>query len=138
MQIERGYADLYAWVMYKVLHQEGEYLKIADVVSAMNEIVPGCRISLDKGFQFGNVSIPREMLSALSKRSLDELEKYMGAQPTDQLFAGVSAITTKNYVQNAIFMTECKIANQPQSLREVYAMVVVYLRRCLASPEDLL
>lgn len=138
MQVEKGYAELYAWVVFTVLHYKGSFLKLADMVGAINESVPGCTVSVDKGFKFGDVVIPIEVMPSLKNRNQAELERYIIAQPESALFPNATALNPTT-VRAVISHVEVKAqgGTVTRTRRQVYDMISLYLRRCLATPEQL-
>lgn len=137
MQVEKGYAELYAWVVFTVLHYKGSFLKLVDMVGAINENVPGCEISLDKGFRFGDVVIPVEMMHSIKSRNQQELERFFIAQPENTLFPS-SKILDEKLIRDALTKVEERAHSATMVRREVYAMLSLHLRRCLATPEQMI
>lgn len=136
MQVEKGYAELYAWVVFTVLHYKGSFLKLADMVGAINESVPGCTVSVDQGFKFGEVVIPVEVMPSLKNRNQAELERYFIAQPESALFPAATVLSLTK-VRSVISQVEARAQSCTVTRRHVYDMISLYLRRCLATPEQL-
>lgn len=136
MQIEKGYAELYAWIIHKVLSVRSDFVGMSEIVSSINETVPGVHLELT-AFKFGNLIIPFENFPSLSRKEIDDLERYMLAQSADILFPDKDILSV-DYVRKHITFLQQMSASVSRRRTELYGAVCLYLNRCLQSPESFL